>query len=263
MASDGSYFQCPHCRTRYAATAKARAADGKRIRCKHCHEPFTLTIVAASRPRTPPPATSAKKAAAKPRPNRVTPKPAAAKAKRGKPRSRFQFGAVILLLALLGYGGWWGNYYFLSTPATVTTEAEQQPRATEKQAKQQPAPAKEEAPLVDPKVVKELTEEAQRPDPSSLNFKASQACRDVAAAQWLNDYTLTHTNFGRTEFVRLLDESVSLTEQIRKKCKNNQLLLSVIESAKAGKKPLWLAPLINALINPEYDSTKVVGDEGF
>ncbi len=108
--------------------------------------------------------------------------------------------------------------------------------------------------------VADLTREAPLPDPVALNFVVSPACRDAAAAQWVNDYTLNHTNFRQAEFVRLLDESITLTDQIHKQCRNDQLLRSVIASAKEGKKPLWLAPAINALLNPEYDPDKVVGD---
>jgi len=252
-ANDGSYFQCPHCQKRYAASVKARAADGKRIRCKACQEPFTLTIVSAHKPNRQP-----AKRIAKPKPRPAVAKPAAKPpvklSNKRKRQSSLQLGSVLLLAALVlaGVGWWW-----LHSNVQPAVEASKDSIDKSKVA------AVDDTTLPNAEQVKSVTTEVQPPDPSTLNFVVSNACKDVAAAQWLNDYTLTHTNFRQDEFVRLLDKSVGLTAQIHKKCQNNQLLLSVIESAKLGKKPIWLAPLINTLINPEYNSTKIVNDEGF
>jgi len=255
MASDGSYFQCPHFRKRYAASAKARAADGKRIRCKQCQELFTLTIVAASKPRRPSPTP-----VQQPRPAVKTKKEPQAKRKpatKKTKRSYVQWGTVVLLcLVLAGSGSWWWLNRVDQTDAITVPQ-----KAIEE--KNSASEVVDESPLISADKVKALTQEIQAPDPSTLNFAVSTACRDVAAAQWLNDYTLTHTRFRQAEYVRLLDESVGLTARLHKKCQNSQLLLSVIESAKMGKKPHWLAPLINKLIAPDYDSSKLVGDEDF
>jgi len=259
-ATEGSYFQCPHCQKRYAASIKARAADGKRIRCKACQEPFTLTIVSAVKPKQP----SAAKSKPKPRPPKAvektkTPAPKrVAKPKVGK-RSRVQWGTLLILfLALVGGAGWWWM-----DDQEQLAKAEAEAAIARLAAKEEVVDEVDDHTLPSAEEVRQVTQEVQHPDPSTLNFVVSGACRDVAAAQWLNDYTLTHTRFRQVEFVRLLDKSVSLTAQMRKQCQNHQLLLSVIESAKQGKKPIWLAPLIDTLINPEYDSVKMVNDEGF
>ncbi|MDX8412717.1 MAG: hypothetical protein R8J85_01385 [Mariprofundales bacterium] len=256
-ANEGSYFQCPHCQKRYVASIKARAADGKRIRCKECQEPFTLTIVAAAKPKLPSAKPKRPKAVEKPKPpapKRVAkPKP-----KVGK-RSRAQWGPLlVLLLALVGSAGWW----WMDIQKQLA-KAEEKAAIAKLAAEAEAVDEVDDHILPSAEEVRQVTQEVQHPDPSTLNFVVSGACRDVAAAQWLNDYTLTHTRFRQVEFVRLLDKSVSLTAQMKKQCQNHQLLLSVIESAKQGKKPIWLAPLIDTLINPEYDSVKMVNDDGF
>ncbi|MDQ6964450.1 MAG: hypothetical protein Q9M13_05965 [Mariprofundales bacterium] len=261
-AGDGSYFQCPHCHKRYAASVKARAADGKRIRCRECHEPFTLTIVAGARVKVARQQPSASVAKPAPRQQEKAPLPQkknatkeAVRQRASTRRSSIQWGTVLLMvLMVVGGGVWWFQDGNQQVAMEISSSAD--PYASSGLTVDDTAlPTAEE--------VKRVTQEVATPDPSTLNFVASSACRDVAAAQWLNDYTLTHTRFRQSEFVRLLDESVSLTAQMRKQCKNDKLLLSVIESAKLGKKPVWLAPLINTLINPEYDSSKIVDDEEF
>lgn len=282
------YFACPHCHKKYAATEKARAAEGRRIRCKGCGQPFVLeirTLPAAPAGGSPPPQPPASRPGAGQERRWEGEGPAAAAAPSDPSAAgggrRSPFGPRLRLMPLVvlfaGFGalvGWWLQQQglvdwpvLLGLRAPVPANGTGVDRASANGAAGAGtdgyAAAQNDVALPDAAEVAEQTREVAPPDPAGLDFVVTPACREAAAAQWVNDYTLTHTLFKQQEFVRLIDESITLTDQVRKQCRNDRLLRAVIASAKQGRKPAWLAASIDALLNPEYDPDKVVGDLGY
>jgi len=250
MADD--FFQCPHCHKKYAASAKAVAAAGRKIRCKSCEKPFVIKIESVEAPvaakvEKPTPAPAEKKRQ-KADPSRVV----SPKAKEKSSVLRWTMALLGILLVGAGALFWWLQ------PAS--SQKGVIPALPEKGA---PTAAVDHGPaLPDRATVAKLTREVAPIDPASRQFHAPIKCREVAAEQWLNDYTLTHSRYKQHEFVRLLDQSTALTAQMHKHCRNTLLLRSVIGSAKEGKKPTWLLSDIDALLHPEYNEDQIVGDRG-
>ncbi|MDX8410050.1 MAG: hypothetical protein R8J84_08460 [Mariprofundales bacterium] len=277
-AAPEGFFQCTHCEKKYAASAKARAAAGRSIRCKQCGETFTITIEEhRSSPRV------ASAAVAQPshdgaespkRSNRggvkdKSPRPqneaSPSSTKKFRTGKRVAWGGILALLAAAG-GGWWlfqQQQIPLLEPLDSVAQRDAKLPELDALPKDENAVQKEVGPaLPDQATVADLVREPEPIDPASLNFRASSKCQETAAEQWLNDYTLAHTRYKQREFVRLLDQSSQLTARMHKACRNNILLRAVIGSAKSGKKPAWLLPQIDALMNPEYNEDAIVGDRG-
>ncbi|MDQ6951801.1 MAG: hypothetical protein Q9M26_09060 [Mariprofundales bacterium] len=255
------FFQCPHCRKRYAASAKVQAASGRTVRCKACGEPFVIAIESLPKSETLPVVStvaqqdvaeasqpvaqvSAKRRSAKQQPAAPT------KEKGRSSALLWGVGVAGVLLVAGGVAFWWLQPSWFAPDQTFSQIPPQQPAVDD-------SPA-----LPDAAEVADQLREVAVVDPASRDFYAAVGCREVAAQQWLNDYTLTHTRYKQHEFVRLLDQSSALTAQMHKRCRNLLLLRSVIGSAKEGKKPAWLLSDINALLHPVYNEDQIVGDTG-
>jgi len=74
-------------------------------------------------------------------------------------------------------------------------------------------------------------------------------CRQAAAMQWLLDSKVMHTSYSAEAFVRMLKLSEQQTAQVRKVCKNTQVIQEIIQAATNKEKPAWFKAEIEAMQN--------------
>ncbi|MDX8404153.1 MAG: zinc-ribbon domain-containing protein [Mariprofundaceae bacterium] len=268
------YIQCPHCLKKYGVNDKIRGASGKTIRCKGCQESFEITIF--STPSSQPSSEEGHKITEKEQ-------PAAAEKKSGRKvqkssgrkshKKLFQVIitsvlGVVLTIALVV------AYQFLDNPLPIESAQTEKKQPENRELKEEQAEPKKTKPLVEGK--KEQFAEAFRNDETSNSsekanseLKTSKAltdgkyqgpvnptdqCKQAAINQWFTDYMITNGSMTGKEYISLLDESSSQTEEVLKLCKDKYLASRITEAAKLGKSPEWIRAGIEMRTSSRYEN---------
>ncbi len=235
------YIQCSHCNKKYGVNDKIRAAAGRTISCKSCGESFEIVLFetpTASIPETN--QTTAEKEqveATTEKTNNYEPQPTQRRKARHKTESeptkkkRFSpsmlLGIAIVILSIYVF------YNDRSVDIGQPFVATEMPKPSDN-ASAQSGGYQQEAP----------TAERKAPVPK----KFSEACKDIAAQQWVMDYTMMHGMPEKNEYTHMLDESIQNTAEIRKKCGGASVVQEVLATATKGVPPKWLEKYVSKLI---------------
>ncbi len=230
------YIQCTHCGKRYEVSEQIRAAAGQFTTCKACHEKFLIVIHSGKRleekedddvvstggwdpsltmPEEEPKEVNDEDQAVE---DYLSDEDddgaqvlAALQAKRKK--QQMMYVLVAVLVCLIVAGAW----FFLQEDDTQLTTTVNQQTATKVQLS-----AKE------------------------MDMK-NVACRQAAAVKWLLDYKVMHSQYSADAFVRMLKLSEKQSAEVRKVCKNPQVLQEVIQAATNQVKPDWFKAEIETI----------------
>jgi len=234
------YIQCTHCSKKYGINDKVRAAAGRNITCKGCGESFKIVIFETPTPSMP----KANQAAAKnesleptvkersstqPERKKTIPHQSKTNHKKKKLSPSMLLGVAIIAFSI--YMFYQDRNFDVGQPFVATETAKPTPKPSEHSPL---APAEEEAPINKPKVL--------------IHQDLSEACKNISAQQWVMDYTMMHGMPEKSEYVRMLDESVQNTAEIRKKCGSSSIVQEVLATATKGAPPKWLEKHVSALI---------------
>ena len=230
------YIQCTHCGKRYEVSEQIRAAAGQFTTCKSCHEKFLIVVHSGEKlkdtkdedvistggwdPSLTMPEDEPKDAAVEDQAvedylgdedDDGAQVLAALQAKRKKQQMMYVLGAVVV--GALFAGGW---FFFQENSDQDTTAVNQQVQVkTQLSAKE-------------------------------IDMK-NAACRQAAAVQWLLDSKIMHTNYSAETFVRRLKLSEQQTAEVRKVCKDAQVIQEIIKAATNKEKPAWFKAEIEAI----------------
>jgi len=231
------YIQCTHCGKRYAVNEQIRAAEGQFTTCKSCDEKFLIAIHSGEKNKAKddeqvvstgswdPSLTMPEENAG--RTDDVSVEDylgdaeddaeevlAILQAKRKKQRLMYAGGGV--LVVLLGVGIWFW-LHASGEQAAVTPSTR---------------PAQQKAQL----------------SPRELDMR-NDACRHAAALQWLLDSKAMTGQYDGKAFVRLIKSSEKQSDEVRKHCKNPEILRELIAAATRQKQPDWLKDDIAIVTN--------------
>lgn len=236
------YIQCSHCNKKYSLNDKVRAAAGRTIPCKGCGESFEIVLFetpTASAPEVSQPAVEKEPVKAgvdetndhKPQhkqKRRAQQKAELEPTKKKKTSPSMLLGiAIVILSAYLFYQD---RSIDIGAPFVATEPAE----PSDYPSTPTGLVYKEEAPKSEPKI------------PAHKEF--SEACKNIAAQQWVMDYTMMHGMPEKGEYTHMLDESMQNTAEIRKKCDGSNTVQEVLATATKGLPPKWLEKHVSALI---------------
>jgi len=235
------YIQCSHCNKKYGVNDNVRAAAGRNITCKSCGNPFEIVLFETPSPSMP----EINKEAAKnetiestpieehnpniqPKKKRKKPintKPEPTKKKKISPS--MLLGIAIITLSI--YVFYQDRSIDIGQPfvATETPRPSTKPATALKYKEEAPASTKKQA---------------------LSHKKLSEACKAIAAQEWVMDYTMMHGMPDSNEYVHSIDESIQNTAEIREKCGSSEIVQEVLASAKQGVPPKWLEMHVSALI---------------
>ena len=248
------YIQCTHCSKKYGINDKVRAAAGRSIACKGCGESFEIVIFETPSPSMP----EKNQAAAK---NEIL-EPTAKEAKNNNPQPERQetnstqsehkktkvrqtktrlkdaekkklSPSMLLGVAIIAI-----SVYMFYQDRSVDIG---QPFVATEMPKPNPKPIEHVA-LAPEEVVPASAPKA------FIHQELSEACKDIAAQQWVIDYTMMHGIPEKSEYVRMLDEGVQNTAEIREKCGSSSIVQEVLATATKGVPPKWLEMHVSALI---------------
>lgn len=143
---------------------------------------------------------------------------------------------------------------------------EKQPEQESEAEKTQPQPEEKNAQPSEPPEDEEMASEPEEasPEPTTSNSFAgdkfhgpsnpSDECKQAATNQWFTDYMITNGSMSGKEYVRLLDESSSQTEEVLKLCKDKYLASRITDAARLGKSPDWISDDIDARTSNRFDN---------
>ncbi|MDQ6957126.1 MAG: zinc-ribbon domain-containing protein [Mariprofundaceae bacterium] len=243
------YIQCSHCNKKYGVNDKIRAAAGRTINCKSCGESFEIELFETPSPSIP--QTSQLAHAEEKKSEEVMKKeennnPPVTKKKKEKrnresePIERKKFAPSMILgvaiIALSIYAFYQDRSIDIGQPFVATETPRPKPSVN--------APAQlgdqEQASIIGSKTI--------------VYEKLSKACKDIAAQQWVMDYTMMHGMPESSEYVHMLDESTQNTAEIREKCGGASIVQEVLATAKEGSPPEWLKEHVSKLITLDKET---------
>lgn len=236
------YIQCLHCNKKYATNDKIRAAVGRKITCKACSESFEIVIFetptasmlasnkAAVENETIEP--SAKETMHKQPEHKKNNKPQKKTSLKDLEKKSFSPSMLlgITIIAISIYVFYADRSIDIGEPFVATETPKPNIQATNH-------------PTLTPEEVS-LVSKPKKNVPQEL----SEACKAIAAQEWVMDYTMMHGVPEKSEYARMLDESVQNTAEIRKKCGGANIVREVLASATKGIPPKWLEMHVSALI---------------
>jgi len=235
------YIQCSHCNKKYGVNDKVRAAAGRNITCKACGNPFEIVLFETPSPSIPETNQDAaknetiestseeqdspKKQPKKRRNTRADAESEPLEKKRVSPS--MLLGIAIVVLSV--YVFYQDRSIDIGKPfvATETPKPSNKPAST--------FIHEEEAPI---------NTEAQ----DISQTKLSEACKAIAAQEWVIDYTMMHGMPDSNEYVHSIDESIQNTAEIRKICGGASIVQEILSTATEGIPPKWLEKHVSALI---------------
>lgn len=292
------HIQCPHCKKKYGANDKIRAAVGKKIRCKHCQEIFEIVIQQAGNKQEIKPDSVEKPAASKetaepqvetsiPDENSKEEETASEKKVARKQKKKVvkkkginvQLTITIVLAAILLIGGITALLYFnnpelfkqapkketsriikplipdidpfsksISPEPASQKSVQAVSKKTEADTPQTTAPENTNSvPVTD--VEKASAKPGKNRAPSLLDGpkKPTQVCKDAAADQWIRTHKLSHSQMSTKTYMRLFNQGVGQTAEVRKLCKGGtSLVVRLTAAAKEEKIPDWIRTEIEA-----------------
>jgi len=236
------YIQCSHCNKKYGINDKVRAAAGRNIVCKGCGESFEIVIFetpTASMPATNKAAVenetiepSAKETTGKQAERKKNKEPQRKTNLKDLEKKKFSPSMFlgIAIIAISIYVFYADRSIDIGKPFVATETPKPNIQATD-----HPALASEEVDLVS---------KPKKP----VHQELSEACKTIAAQEWVMDYTMMHGLPEKSEYVRMLDESVQNTAEIREKCGGSSIVQEVLATATKGIPPKWLEMHVSALI---------------
>ena len=236
------YIQCSHCSKKYGINDKVRAAAGRTITCKHCGETFEIMLFETPSPSMPETnqaaaenetiePTSKEKETSQNKHNqrknirdKTTPEPV----KKKKISPSMLLGIAIIALSIYVF------YQDRSIDIGQPFVATETPKPDVKPSTHPALAPEEELPSTAPKTL--------------IYQELSEACKAIAAQEWVMDYTMMHGMPDGSEYVRSIDESIQNTAEIREKCGSSSIVQEVLATATEGKPPKWLEQHVSALI---------------
>jgi len=235
------YIQCSHCHKKYGVNDKVRAATGRIITCKGCGKPFEIELFETPSPSIPEAnqeasknesidLTTEKKGNSKSRSTRKRKTQIDTESnpiKKKKISPSMLLGIAIIVLSI--YAFYQDRSIDIGQPFVAT---------------ERPKPSTQPASALTHR------EEAQKntKNQAIVHKKLSEACKAIAAQEWVIDYTMMHGMPDGNEYVRSIDESIQNTAEIREKCGSSIIVQEVLASATKGTPPKWLEKHVSALI---------------
>ncbi|WP_038248836.1 hypothetical protein [Ghiorsea bivora] len=230
------YIQCTHCGKRYEVSEQIRAAAGQFTTCKACHEKFLIVVHSAKKleetkdeglvstggwdPSLTMPEDDQNDAKAEDQAvedylgdedDDGAQVLAALQAKRKKQQMFYALIAVVVCGMIAG------AWFFLQQDDNLPATTVNQKAATKVQLS-----AKE------------------------MDMK-NVACRQAAAVKWLLDSKVMHSQYSADTFVRMLKLSEEQSAEVRKICKNPQVIQEIIKAATNQVKPDWFKAEIETI----------------
>jgi len=235
------YIQCSHCNKKYGVNDKIRAATGRNITCKNCQQAFEIILFETPTPSVPEStATDVKNETLEPRaqarknsPNQ----PKSQRQARSKPEPIVEHKKKLSPSMLLGIAILLASIYAFYQDRSVNVG---EPFV----ATETPKPSPNAAPVTNHEEQTTATTEPK----TIIHKNLSEACKAIAAQEWVIDYTMMHGMPDGREYVHSIDESLQNTAKIRKECGSSKIVQEVLASAKQGVPPKWLEMHVSALI---------------
>ena len=249
------YIQCSHCQKKYRVNDQVRAAVGRMVSCKDCGHPIEIVIIDsadekkdqvenAAVEKDPDTAPDTEPKASIPSEG-ATSRASIAKASASLPPEKkrpkkLTISAVlgIVIVAASVYVFYQGRNEQMTV---LADSAAHQAEVTEEAPRDEPlSPAEPEE--------KQVTTVDGQPKPFS------DSCKQIAASQWLIDYSMTHGTPKSDAYMHMLDQSVSNNAEIRKRCGAARVVSEIVKTAQKGVPPEWLIQQINEMTMVNRDN---------
>jgi len=268
------YIQCTHCHKKYRVTDQVRAASGRVVKCKACGEAMKIVIF-ESPADVAPAAQVIDSQNIKHTDELQDSSPTPPKSRESKPdektlndgRQRHAAAQVsqtagrkkkITLSAVLGglivagsiYGFFQGRSHQANDLHHVAV-LKQVSKADQKTAPSQAKVSHDNLP-------EQTAHSDIQPQDTAINHNAvsySSACKEAAARQWINDFTLSHGQQNGADEIRLLDQGVQNSALIRQHCGGSNVVFEVLQAAQKGVPPAWLAKTVSDMTAGDSGNT--------
>lgn len=212
--------------------------------------------------------------------------------KRAKKSLNIQLVIMIVLGTLLVVSGV-GGYLYLYHPDLIRPEtAKEQPKVNPEmnfksvdpfaiKDKQPDKNQKKSEPKIESKIANEpLTpaKQAVKKQPSSTRPKAeeekpaitkerekspqdgpenpTQVCKDAAADYWIRTHMISNAMLTNEAYMKLLNQGLTLTDEVRTRCKERELVARLAEAARNELAPDWIKPEIISRTTTKPDNQK-------
>jgi len=224
------YIQCTHCGKRYETSEKIEASVGKFTTCSACNEKFLIVIQEEKVVEKETATSGWDPALTMPvehdeglvpdltLPEDVDDETSAEdtlkELKAAKKRKLIVYGGIVLCVGIVGI------VFLMMMGEQESTQQDVNQSLNE---------------------AKKVAQSAQAHD------KSSATCRQAAAQQWMIDDHAMHGTYTGDEFVRLLKRSQQQTSEVRKHCKQQNVIAMIIDAATAKEKPQWFSTEIEVI----------------
>jgi len=97
-------------------------------------------------------------------------------------------------------------------------------------------------------------EESSKPaTPTDGPSNPSQVCRDAAADYWIRTNMIANAMLTSEAYIKLLNQGISLTDEVRTRCKERALVGRLTDSARSEEVPEWIKKEIIARTSAKPD----------
>ena len=238
------YIQCESCHKKYGVNDKIRAAVGRTITCKACGQKFEISIFETpdhqsnQQSNSEPHHSQKEKLQEQNITEQQTFKETSRPSTNKKHFARRLAPSAILGVAIIVLSGY---FFYLDRQVDIG-----QPFVpTQNSQSIKPMLDNRGNPIAQQN--QQSTPSTKQPHKIIPKHSLSQACKEVSARQWLNDFTMMHGMPSSAEYVRMLDQGTQNTAQIRKLCGGSHIVQELLSTAKKGEPPIWLVDAIQAL----------------
>ena len=91
----------------------------------------------------------------------------------------------------------------------------------------------------------------------------SQVCRDAAADYWIRTNMIANAMLTNEAYMKLLSQGISLTDEVRTRCKERELVGRLAESARSEDVPEWIKKEIINRTSVKPTKSKTPSTSGF
>ena len=190
---------------------------------------------------------------------------------------------ILIILATLLVAGASGTYLYFYNPELFEVKSEQMPaEATIKPfdpfAKKikpeaaeidQASPAEQNREPEDAKLSNSSeasSETAKKPKQKAATDgpdNPSQVCRDAAADYWIRTNMIANAMLTNEAYMKLLSQGISLTDEVRTRCKEKALVGRLADSARSEDLPEWIKKEVVARTSVKPAKNKKAASSGF
>ncbi|NWF35577.1 zinc-ribbon domain-containing protein [Mariprofundus sp. KV] len=126
-----------------------------------------------------------------------------------------------------------------------------------------PAGSETEQPQTSAPAAASVDEKTEPEEITDDPLNPSQVCRDAAADYWIRTNMIANATLTNEAYIKLLNQGISLTDEVRTRCKERALVGRLAESARSEEVPEWIKKEIIARTSAKPDKRSKPSTPGF